>query len=334
MIVRRIGTERWRIARAVRLEALAESRSGVFGSAVDVTSAWTKDQWLQWMQRQTLFVCEADSCLLGSAGGVFDSDDVAGLASVWVRPSARGIGVSDLLLGAVADWARAKGHDHLQLWFTEDNTHAELLYLRHGFTRTGNRRPAMDAPSVNEVQMSMPLRSSPARASRVRSELGVRLRLLRPGDEQQFLAVRARLHADGFEFAKNYRGPWTSYLDRLERTRRGADLDPGTVPSTFLMAVNATGQIIGSSDIRHQLTDQLAHWGGHIGYVVVPERRGIGYGTQILRQTLPRAKALGIHHALLTCRSDNIASRRVITICGGELDTITDDGICQYWLPT
>lgn len=70
----------------------------------------------------------------------------------------------------------------------------------------------------------------------------------------------------------------------------------------------------------------------HIGYVV-PQRRGIGYGTTILRRTLPRAKPLGIQRALLTRRNDNLPSRRVITTCGGDLDTITDYGICQYWLP-
>ncbi|WP_373291990.1 GNAT family N-acetyltransferase [Nocardia pneumoniae] len=72
--------------------------------------------------------------------------------------------------------------------------------------------------------------------------------------------------------------------------------------------------------------------GGHIGYVIAPQFRRRGCGTEILRQTLSLAKALGITRARLTCRVDNIASRRVITACGGMLDATSADGICQYWI--
>ncbi|WP_433661121.1 GNAT family N-acetyltransferase [Nocardia sp. CA-128927] len=333
MTVRRVDTNEWRLVRAVRLGALAEARAGVFGSAFEVASAWDEGQWRRWMDRQALFVAEADGAALGSAGGVPGAEGPS-VGSVWVHPGARGSGISDLLVGAVADWARAAGHARLHLWFTESNAHARALYVRLGFTMTGRTRQAMDARTVTEVEMELALISGSRPAPLSGAQPGLRLRLLGPCDEAQFLAVRARLQADGFDFAKDYRGPWPSYLDRIERARRSIDLDPGTVPSTFLMAVDAAGQIVGSSDIRHALTERLAHWGGHIGYVVAPEHRGLGYGTEILRRTLPRAKALGIGRALLTCRSDNVASRRVITACGGDLDTITDDGICHYWLPT
>ncbi|WP_194838273.1 GNAT family N-acetyltransferase [Nocardia sp. XZ_19_369] len=333
MTIRRVDSDAWQLVRTVRLVALTEARDGVFGSAFEVASAWDEGQWRRWMDGQALFVAAGDGELLGSAGGVLGAEGPS-VGSVWVSPPARGTGISDLLVGAVADWARADGHDRLRLWFTDSNAHARTLYTRLGFTATGRNRHALDAPAVAEIEMALPLTSGSHTASPSRSHLGLRLRLLGPHDEPQFLAVRARLHADGFDFAKDYRGPWAAYLDQLDRARQGIDLAPETVPSTFLMAEDAAGQIIGSSDIRHRLTRRLSHWGGHIGYVVVPEHRGRGYGTQILRQTLPLAKDLGIARALLTCRSDNTASRRVITACGGDLDTITDDGICHYWLPT
>ncbi|WP_330251430.1 GNAT family N-acetyltransferase [Nocardia sp. NBC_00565] len=332
MTIHKVGVDEWRLARAVRLDALAESRCGVFGSAFEVASAWDEGQWRSWMGRQVLFVAEADGSLLGSAGGLID-DEAPSVASVWVCPAARGTGFSDLLVGAVVDWARANGHHQLRLWFTEGNAHARALYLRLGFTNTGRKRRDMDDPSIAEVEMALPLISVSRTASRSSTQFDVRLRLLGPHDEQQFLAVRARLHSDGFDFAKDYRSPWTSYLDRLDRSRRGIDLDQGAVPSTFLMAEDGAGQIIGSSDIRHHLTERLMHWGGHIGYVV-PDQRRLGYATEILGRTLLLANDLGIDRARMTCRSDNVASRRVITACGGDLDTITSDGICQYWLPT
>ncbi|MFX0573065.1 GNAT family N-acetyltransferase [Nocardia nepalensis] len=334
MIVRRVGVDEWRLARAVRLDALAETRSAVFGSAFAVASAWTEGQWRSWMETQALFIAESDDGgRLGSAGGVLDADETASVASVWVRPDARGTGLSDLLVGAVTDWARASGHRQLRLWFTEDNIFARALYDRLGFTDTGRRRPALDDTAVTEVEMSMALVSRSATASaRGARSADIRLRQLGPADEHRFRDLRERLHAAGFEFAKNYRGPWPDYLDRLDTARHGIELDPGKAPETFLIAEDADGRFIGSSDIRHYLTDGLDRWGGHIGYVVAPEHRERGYGTAILRQTLPLAKELGIHRALLTCRCDNLASRRVITACGGDLDTITTDGICRYWV--
>ncbi|MFF0532709.1 GNAT family N-acetyltransferase [Nocardia amikacinitolerans] len=327
MNVCRVAADDWQLACSVRLQALWEARFGVFGSAFEVASAWSEAQWRSWMDQQVLFVAQQDDALVGSAGGLLD-DGQPSLVSVWVHPDARGTGVSDALVGAVVDWARAAGHHQLHLWVVEDNNPARALYTRLGFTETGWQQPALDNPDVTEIEMSLPLTSSTS------NRADVRLRLLGPSDEQQFLSVRRRLHADGFTFAKDYSGPWAGYLDRLDRTRRGLDLAPDAVPSTFLMAEDATGQIIGSSDIRHDLTDKLMHWGGHIGYVVVPERRRQGVATEILRQTLPLAKDLGVVRARMTCRADNLASRRVITACGGELDTITSDGICQYWLPT
>ncbi|MEV0027858.1 GNAT family N-acetyltransferase [Nocardia sp. NPDC050793] len=326
MRIYRVAADSWQLVRDVRLQALREARFGVFGSGFEVASAWSEEQWRRWMARHTLFIAQHDDALAGSASG-FLYDGQPSLGSVWVHPDTRGTGLSDALVGAVVDWARAAGHHQLHLWVFEDNNSARGLYTRLGFAETGRRKPALDDPDVTEIEMSLPLISGTS------NRADVRLRLLGQGDEQQFLSVRSRLQADGFTFAKDYRGPWVAYLDRLDRTRRGIDLEPDAVPSTFLMAEDTTGQIIGSSDIRHMLTDKSMRWGGHIGYVVVPDRRGQGIATEILRQTLPLAKDLGIVQARMTCRTDNVASRRVITACGGELDTITSDGICQYWLP-
>lgn len=103
------------------------------------------------------------------------------------------------------------------------------------------------------------------------------------------------------------------------------------MPYSFLVA-DIGGVLVGSSDIRHHLTEKLARWGGHIGYVVAPRYRRLGYGTAILRQTLCIAADLGIRPALLTCRSDNAGSLGVIQACGGIVSTETADGICSCWL--
>lgn len=63
--------------------------------------------------------------------------------------------------------------------------------------------------------------------------------------------------------------------------------------------------------------DLPPHVSGHIGYAVVPWRRGEGIATQALGLMLPIAWALGLPRVLLTCDETNMASRRVIEANGG-----------------
>ncbi|MCP5284799.1 MAG: GNAT family N-acetyltransferase [Burkholderiaceae bacterium] len=61
------------------------------------------------------------------------------------------------------------------------------------------------------------------------------------------------------------------------------------------------------------------HCLGHVGYAVVPGRRGRGYATQALAQTLPLARVEGLRWIELTTDEDNLASQRVIAANGGVL---------------
>jgi len=58
---------------------------------------------------------------------------------------------------------------------------------------------------------------------------------------------------------------------------------------------------------------------GHVGYAVVPWKRGRGYATAALRDLLPGIGALGLPYIELTTDVDNVASQRVITANGGVL---------------
>jgi predicted acetyltransferase len=58
---------------------------------------------------------------------------------------------------------------------------------------------------------------------------------------------------------------------------------------------------------------------GHIGYAVVPWKRGRGYATRALRLLLPEAKAEGLRYVEITTEPDNPASMRVIEKNGGIL---------------
>jgi ribosomal protein S18 acetylase RimI-like enzyme len=86
----------------------------------------------------TRFVVELDGRAVGLAGGGPSIGTDAGvLTSLWVDPAARGRRIGDRLIDAVVDWSKAKGFSRLLLWVAEGNAHAERLYERNGFTRTG-----------------------------------------------------------------------------------------------------------------------------------------------------------------------------------------------------
>lgn len=81
------------------------------------------------------------------------------------------------------------------------------------------------------------------------------------------------------------------------------------------------GEFCGSIGFRWQpgTTDLPPHCLGHIGYAVVPWKRGRGHATSALRQMLPEARAVGLSFVEITTDVDNLASQRVILANGGVL---------------
>ena len=58
---------------------------------------------------------------------------------------------------------------------------------------------------------------------------------------------------------------------------------------------------------------------GHIGYAVVPWKRGRGYATRALALLLPEARKEGLSYVELTTDTDNLPSQKVIIANGGTL---------------
>lgn len=170
----------------------------------------------------------------------------------------------------------------------------------------------------------------------------LRLRTVRAEDETAFRTA-ARSFAEvkpvwRFAFAYDESADFDAYVRGMERQARGLDLREGLVPHSFLVGVVGDA-IVGRVSVRHKLNDGLARIGGHIGYGVVPSFRRRGYATEMLRQALPIAAALGIERALVTCDVDDVASRRVIEKNGGVFERITDEPdlevqLRRYWIET
>ena len=79
------------------------------------------------------------------------------------------------------------------------------------------------------------------------------------------------------------------------------------------------GAFCGQIGLRWQPgTDALpSHVLGHVGYAVVPWKRGRGYATEALRQVLDVARGVGLGRLEITTDKGNAASARVIEANGG-----------------
>ena len=164
----------------------------------------------------------------------------------------------------------------------------------------------------------------------------VSLRAVTADDEVEVMRAQEELAADDFTFV--FREPtetWADYLARSAREERGVDLPPDRVRATFALAVRGE-EIVGRVSVRHELTDWLLAYGGHIGYAVRPAYRRRGYASSILRQALELTDASGIERVLVTCDDGNVGSARTIEGAGGVLENVLPDGDQapkrRYWI--
>jgi len=110
------------------------------------------------------------------------------------------------------------------------------------------------------------------------------------------------------------------------------------VPATQFIAVRQSdNKIVGMLQIRHYFNDNLAEYGGHIGYSVRPAERRKGYAREMLRQALDESRKLGLDKVLVTCIQGNEGSSRTIKANGGVFERTTfepEEGVTleRYWI--
>ena len=125
-------------------------------------------------------------------------------------------------------------------------------------------------------------------------------------------------------------------LPEVARQARGDDLPPGFVPALQFAALDAGGKLVGMIQLRLRLTQALLRMGGNIGYSVRPDCRRQGYAGLMLDGCLRRAAALGMRRVLITCSPSNLASRRTILSCGGQLENVlpsrSGQPVERYWI--
>ena len=106
---------------------------------------------------------------------------------------------------------------------------------------------------------------------------------------------------------------------------------------TFLLIRKNDNKIIGTINVRWNLTEEMKQFGGNIGYGIRPTERRKGYNKINLYLGLIEAKKIGLDKVMLDCDAENLGSSKTMEALGGKLErTEIDpyDGILTsvYWI--
>ena len=151
-----------------------------------------------------------------------------------------------------------------------------------------------------------------------------RLRLVLPSPEMKNLIMNYRelflqngeKHIHGTCGLHNHE----NFIDWYNAQRKIARGEcENNLPATTYFAVYAEANgrlsLAGAANIRHYLNEQ-SYRHGHIGYSVSPDKRRMGYGTEILRLALIKANEFGIIEPVVSCAKFNTGSKKIIEANG------------------
>ena len=106
---------------------------------------------------------------------------------------------------------------------------------------------------------------------------------------------------------------------------------------TFLLIRKNDNKIVGTINIRWNLSEKMLKFGGHIGYGIRPTERRKGYNKIQLYLVLLEAQKLNLDKVMLDCSVDNLGSDKTIKALGGilercELDEADNTMTNVYWI--
>jgi ribosomal protein S18 acetylase RimI-like enzyme len=146
--IRQIQPDEWPRWRETRLRMLRDD-ADFFSTRYEDMVREPTEKWRTWVaeaaagEEKTLFVADEAGTWLGVVGAFARVDRLeVQLISMWVAPEARGRGIAQDLIRAVARWADDRGSSQVVLFVQEANEPAQRLYARAGFRPTGDRAPA------------------------------------------------------------------------------------------------------------------------------------------------------------------------------------------------
>lgn len=155
--------------------------------------------------------------------------------------------------------------------------------------------------------------------------------------KKSYLLGLKELEPEGWHFVEPLdfiHNNFETYIKRLIGFSSGINLPEGQPTYHHFWLIDKEN-FIGSINIRHLNENLETNTRGHIGYVIIPSKRKKGYGKKILSLAIPEAKKLNYDKMLITCNSDNIASKKIIEDNGGEFINTLPFGTTtklRYWI--
>lgn len=155
----------------------------------------------------------------------------------------------------------------------------------------------------------------------------------------EFIKYNSNINGSG-SLDSIYRG--STFEEALDRCYKMEDEEyaksinrcPG---KTFLLIREEDNRIVGTINIRWNLTDALKKFGGNIGYGIRPTERRKGYNKINLYLGLIEAQKIGLDKVMLDCAVENLGSDKTIRALGGilercEIDPSDNELTNVYWI--
>lgn len=225
------------------------------------------------------------------------------------------------------------------------------LEMKPVFRRPDLAQPGVICPSPEAWQLCRALantlqmlnRSDDVQISAASLGLAHSAFLIRPSMDYEASYLRAIAETPFEEQSENPELRVNSHEEfaaLVNKTRR-VDFSalPEHPPEEYLWLIDQ-GEFIGRVYFLHWLNEYRLQTDGQVDYWIGPSMRGRGYGRLILLLLLERFRQLGLERVLISCRSDNLLSQKVIQANGGvfEKEIILPDGVgaphrrMRYWI--
>lgn len=124
-------------------------------------------------------------------------------------------------------------------------------------------------------------------------------------------------------------------LTQLNDFSSGVNLPADKVPNTTLWLVDG-GKIVGVTNVRHFLNENIEFCGGHIGLGIRPSCRGRGLGNYLMQLSIEYLVKMGSQKIHIHCYKENESSARTIINNGGVLvsEFVDNQKVIQRYLVT
>lgn len=115
-------------------------------------------------------------------------------------------------------------------------------------------------------------------------------------------------------------------IKRLKERSKGKNISKLDVPSSMKWIIE-NNEVVGTIDLRHLLNKSYFERLGHVAYYIHPLKRNKGYASKALALAIKWYKKMPINKILITCYSDNEASKKVILKNCGKFEKSVKDKI-------